>query len=187
MTKAGKQAAMEVTKPVKSVTFQRFQSGVTDWKASPALYIVGFAVDQPAITTHTAPAIPALLSAIMPGAIAPAAAAVKTPEAIQAIKCPLNTLIPVENPCFQCLAKRKIDISAIPMCIAIFGNHAKNMTCQNVNLLCPSAGTPVQNCSLATAHKSDTECAPSCGKTAKAAAIKIKSIQGKATLAKRAT
>src|SRR5699024_777820 len=45
ITKAGKQAAMEVTKPVKSVTFQRFQSGVTDWKASPALYIVGFAVD----------------------------------------------------------------------------------------------------------------------------------------------
>src|SRR6056297_1143100 len=97
-----------------------------------------------------APATPALLYAIIPGAMAPAAAAVKIPDAIHAIKCPKNIPVADEKPIFQFFAYRKIDISDIPMCIAIFANQAKNITCQNVNLLWPSAGTPVQILSCAT-------------------------------------
>ena len=30
----------------------------------------------------------------------------------------------------------------MPMCIAILQNHAKNITCQNVNFTCPGSGAP---------------------------------------------
>jgi len=84
ITRAGKQAAIVVISPAARVTFQRFQFGVTVCKARPARYRVGFAVVHPAITTQAAPAIPAPIYAIGPGAIVTFAAAHRIPEHIQA-------------------------------------------------------------------------------------------------------
>src|SRR5690606_14896330 len=84
-------------------------------------------------------------------------------------------------------AYRSSDMSAIPICMAMLQNHAKKVTCQKVNLLWPSRGTPVQILVSATGQKSDEEVTPSSGRTATAAAIKIMIIQGAARLANLAT
>ena len=54
------------------------------------------------------------------------------------------------------LAKRRTDRSDMPMCIAMLQNHAKNITCQNVNFVWPGSGSPpFQICVLAKAQTSD--------------------------------
>ena len=78
-------------------------------------------------------------------------------------------------------------MSDIPICMAMFANQAKNITCQKVNCVIPSIGTPVQILSLATGQKSDADCTPSDGRTAMAAAINTRNIHGKLILANRAT
>ena len=77
-------------------------------------------------------------------------------------------------------------MSARPICIAMLQNQAKNITCQMVNRLCPSNGTPVQIVSLATVQKVSSEVTPSCGRTATPQATKTSSSQGAATFEKRA-
>src|SRR6266516_3044527 len=72
-------------------------------------------------------------------------------------------------------------MSAIPMCMAMLQNHAKNMMCQKLNLATPCAGTPVQMRSLATRQKSPTDVTPSLGSTATAAATNTMNIHGDAT------
>ena len=39
-------------------------------------------------------------------------------------------------------ANRSTARSAMPMCIAMLQNQAKNSTCQKVNLVCPGSGSP---------------------------------------------
>ena len=80
-------------------------------------------------------------------------------------------------------AYRNMDISAIPICIAMLANHAKNITCQTVNWLCPTSGVPVQIFSFATFQKSEKEVTPNPGRTAMAAEIEIRIIQGEAMFA----
>src|SRR5207245_9693210 len=57
-------------------------------------------------------------------------------------------------------------MSAIPICMAMLQNHAKNMTCQKVNLDMPATGTPVQIRSCATRQKSPMDSTPSLGSIA---------------------
>ena len=71
-------------------------------------------------------------------------------------------------------------MSAIPMCMAMLQNHAKNMTCQKVNLDMPATGTPVQIRSCATRQKSPMDSTPSLGSTATAAATNTRNIHGDA-------
>ena len=52
-------------------------------------------------------------------------------------------------------------MSAMPMCMAMLVNHAKNVTCQNVKRTRPSMGTPVQIFSFATCQKSPAPVTPS--------------------------
>ena len=73
--------------------------------------------------------------------------------------------------------------SAIPICIAILVNQAKNNICQKVNLLWPGSGTPDHIFSEATSQKLSKELIPSFGITANAAAKKIKIIHGAAMFA----
>ena len=66
--------------------------------------------------------------------------------------------------------------------MAMLQNQAKNITCQKVNLLCPSRGVPVQILSFAFAQKSETDLTPRLGKTAIAAAINTRIIHGSSIL-----
>ena len=59
---------MVATVPAKMVTFAVDSFGKIAWKANPALYMVGFAVVQPARTTAIIPKIPIALFAKGPGA-----------------------------------------------------------------------------------------------------------------------
>src|SRR5213083_1033705 len=72
-------------------------------------------------------------------------------------------------------------MSAIPMCMAMLQNHAKNMMCEKVNLATACAGTPGQMRSLATRQESPTDVPPSLGSTATAAPTNTMNIHGDAT------
>ncbi|MBA7579380.1 hypothetical protein ES708_21250 [subsurface metagenome] len=122
-----------------------------------------------------------------PGATDPIAAAHNIPDAIQAVKCPRNIPNALMKPYCHFFAYRSMDISAIPMCMAMLANQAKNITCQSVNFDWPSTGTPVQIFSLATCQKSLNDVHPSVGSTASPAATKTRNIHGEQTLEKCAS
>src|SRR5437773_12221530 len=71
-------------------------------------------------------------------------------------------------------------MNAHPLIHANLQNHAKNMTCQKVNLDMPATGTPVQIRSCATRQKSPMDSTPSLGSTATAAATNTRNIHGDA-------
>src|SRR6056297_670797 len=55
-------------------------------------------------------------------------------------------------------ANRSTERSAMPICIAMFVNQAKKVTCQKVNLIWPGrASPPVQIWVFASAHRSAAE------------------------------
>ena len=80
-----------------------------------------------------------------------------------------------------------MDRSAMPMCIAMLQNQAKNRMCQKPNFDCPSNGTPVHILLCATPQNSLTRVTPNSGNTAMAAAKNTSTIQGAALFAIRAT
>ena len=76
----------------------------------------------------------------------------------------------------------------MPMCMAMLQNHAKNITCQNVNFTRPASGAPpFQITSFAAGQNEATESTPISCRPASPNAMKTRTIHGAAMLAIRAT
>ncbi len=92
----------------------------------------------------------------------------------------------LKKPYCHLLAYLRIVRSAMPMCIAMLVNQAKNVMCQNEKWARPSSGAPVQIFWFATAQRSPTELTPSWGRTATPHATNTSNIHGAATFENRA-
>src|SRR5690606_9168962 len=91
------------------------------------------------------------------------------------------------QPAARDLAKRRIDRSAMPKCIAALQHHVKKNTCQKVNFVCPGSGSPPLQISPAKRVKSAKLCTPSLGNAVNPHARKPTNSNGAHQLATRAT
>ena len=176
--------------------------------------MVGLAVVQPAMITHSRPASPHASYANGPGSGAgsvPARSAATMASSVvrpatrncsansidalnQAMKCPTYMPAAVATAYQLLRAKRNTVKSDMPICIAMLQNQAKNITCQNVNFIWPGKGCPPrQITSSANRQSSPSELteAPvmsmNCRSATSPKARKTSTIQGAAMLATRAT
>ena len=76
----------------------------------------------------------------------------------------------------------------MPMCQTMLQNQAKNITCQNVNFICPGCGAPpVQMRVEATSQKASSPVTPILRKPITPKTTNITTISGATRLAKAAT
>ena len=85
-------------------------------------------------------------------------------------------------------AYRNTERSAMPMCMAMLQNQAKNTTCQKVNFTCPASGAPpVHTTACRRGHRPSVESMPSCRRPTRPNATNTSVIHGAAMFATRAT